>query len=74
MYVCRALSCAWPFAAPWTIARQAPLFMDFPGRNTEMGHHFLQAILPTQGSTRNSCVSFIARQILTTEPPGTPHV
>ena len=73
--VCCALSCAWLFATPWTVAHQAPLFMDFSGRNTGMGHHFLlQGILPTQGSTCNSCVSCIGRQILTTEPHGKPHI
>ena len=25
-----ALSCVWLFATPWTVARQAPLFMEFP--------------------------------------------
>ena len=34
-----------------TIAHQAPLFMDLPGKNTGMGCHFLfQEIFPTQGS------------------------
>ena len=75
MYVCCTLSCAWLFATPWTVAHQAPLFMDFPGRNTGMGHHFLlQGILPTQGSTCNSCVYCIGRQILTNEPHGKPHI
>ena len=33
----------------WTAAWQAPLFMGFPGKNTEMGCHFLlQGIFPTQ--------------------------
>ena len=26
---------------PWTIAPQAPLSMDFPGKNTGVGCHFL---------------------------------
>ena len=34
-------------ATPWTVARQAPLAMDFPGKNTGMGCHFL-----LQGSSR----------------------
>ena len=29
------------FAAPWTVAGQAPLSMDFPGKNTGVGCHFL---------------------------------
>ena len=34
-------------ATPWTVARQAPLAMDFPGKNTGIGCHFL-----LQGSSR----------------------
>ena len=34
----------------WTVACLAPLSMDFPGKNTEVGcHFFLQGIFPTQG-------------------------
>ena len=29
------------FATPWTIARQAPLSMDSPGKNTGVGCHCL---------------------------------
>ena len=37
-------------ATPWAVARQAPLSMDFPGKNTRVGSHFLlQGIFPTQG-------------------------
>ena len=35
------LSRVGPFAAPWIVAHQAPLFMDSPGRNTGMGCHAL---------------------------------
>ena len=36
---------------PWTIARQAPLSMGFPGENIGVGCHFLlQGIFHTQGS------------------------
>ena len=39
------------FAIPWTVARQAPLSMDSPGKNTGVGCHFLfQGIFPTQVS------------------------
>ena len=39
------------FATPWPAACQAPLSMNFPGKNTGVGCHFLlQAIFPTQGS------------------------
>ena len=35
----------------WMVARQAPLSMGFPGKNTGVGCHFLlQGIFPTQGS------------------------
>ena len=38
------------FVTPWTEAHQAPLSMDFPGKNTGMGCHFLlQEVFPTQG-------------------------
>ena len=37
-------------ATPWTVACQSPLSMDFPGKNTVVGCHFLlQRIFPTQG-------------------------
>ena len=45
-------------ATPWTIACWAPLFMDFLGKNTGVGCHFLlQGII-------------LAGGLLTTEPPG----
>ena len=38
-------------AIPWTVACQAPLFGDFPGKNTGVGCCFLlQGIFLTQGS------------------------
>ena len=38
------------FATLWLIARQAPLFMGFPGKNTGMGcHALLGGIFPAQG-------------------------
>ena len=38
-------------ATPWTVALQAPLSMDFPGKNAGVGCHFLlQGIFLTQGS------------------------
>ena len=37
-------------ATLWTVAHQAALFMEFPGKNTGVGCHFLlQGIFPTQG-------------------------
>ena len=39
------------FAAQWTVAHQAPLPWDSPGKNTGVGcHALLQGIFPTQGS------------------------
>ena len=38
------------FATPWTVAYQAPLSMEFSGKNIRAGcHFFLQGIFPTQG-------------------------
>ena len=30
------------FATPWTVAYQDPLSMEFPGKNTGVGCHFLR--------------------------------
>ena len=36
---------------PWTVTHQAPLPLEFPGKNTGVGSHsLLQGIFPTQGS------------------------
>ena len=38
------------FATPWTVARQIPLSMGFPGKNIGVGFYFLfQGIFPAQG-------------------------
>ena len=57
---------------PWTVAHQAPLSRDFPGKDTGVGCHFLfQGILLTQGSNLSL---LYCRQILycwaTWEAPG----
>ena len=45
--VCSAVSNS---EAPWTVVHQTPLSWNFPGKNTEVGYHFLlQGIVPTQG-------------------------
>ena len=45
----QSLSCVWLFVAPWTVAHQAPLSMEF-SRQTGVGCHFLfKGILTTQG-------------------------
>ena len=46
--------CAWSVVsysvALWTVAHQAPLQWDSPGKNTGVGcHAFLRGIFPTQG-------------------------
>ena len=57
------------FVTPWTVAHQAPLSMDFPGKNTGVGCHFLlQGIFPTQGS--NLRLLHWQASSFTTEPPG----
>ena len=44
------LSRVWLFVALWTVARQAPLSWDSPGKNTGVGSHSLhREIFPTQG-------------------------
>ena len=46
----RVLSHVQLFAIPQTVARQAPLSMGSPGKNTGVGCHFLlQGIFLTQG-------------------------
>ena len=48
-------SCVQLFAALWSVAQQARMSMDSPGKNTGMGFHaLLQGIFPTQGS--NPCL------------------
>ena len=39
------------FVTLWTVVREAPLSMDFPGKNTGVGSHsLLQGIFPNQES------------------------
>ena len=52
-------------ATPWTIARQAPLSMDSPGKNAGVGRRaLLQGILPTQGWNPHLLRLLHCRQIL----------
>ena len=45
-----SLSPVWRCASPWTIAGQAPVSRNFPGKTIRVGCQFLlQGILPTQG-------------------------
>ena len=48
---CSSLSHVWLFATPWTVARQCPLSMDSPDKNTGVGNHsLLHGIFSTQQS------------------------
>ena len=50
MHVLSRFSCVRLFVNQCTVAFQAPLSMDFPGKNTGVGcHTFLQVIFPIQG-------------------------
>ena len=63
-------------AIPWTIARQAHLPWDSPGKNTGVGcHALLQGIFPTQGSNL-SLLPLLHWQMgsLPLVPPGKPLV
>ena len=56
----------WP---PWTVARQAPLSLEFPGKNTGVGSHsLLQGIFLTQRSNL-LLLNWQAGSLLS-EPPG----
>ena len=50
LYCCLVAMSCLTFATPRTVARQAPPSMDFPGKDTGVGCHFLlQGIFQTQG-------------------------
>ena len=54
-YMLSCFSCVLLFAILWTVAYQAPLPWDFPGKNTGVGCcALLQGIFPTQES--NPCL------------------
>ena len=51
LLLCCVVTLSNSFETPWTVARQAPLSMEFPSKNTGVGCHFLlQGIFLTQGS------------------------
>ena len=59
------------FVTPWTVAHQAPLPWDPPGKNTGVGCCFLhQGIFLTQGSSLRLLCLLHCRWIFTTETPG----
>ena len=54
---CWFLSCIQLFVTPWTVAHQAPLSWNSPGKNAGMSSHsFLKEILLTWGSNLCSLV------------------
>ena len=60
-----ALSHVQLLVTPWTVACQLPLSIEFLGKNTGVGCHFLlQGIFLTQELNLDLCVSCIGRQIL----------
>ena len=72
MCVCaQLLSHVWLFGTPQTVARQTSVGV-FPGRNTEVGYHFLpQEIFLSWGSHLLLLPSpALAGRFFTTEPPG----
>ena len=46
----KSLSCVRLFTTPWTVAYQAPLSMDFPGKSTGVGCHCLLWLLRAEGN------------------------
>ena len=67
----QSLSCIWLFAAPWTVACQAPLSMGFYRQEYWSGLPFLSLRdLPHQGSKQ--CL-LNAGGFFTTEPPVKAH-
>ena len=69
--VCVSLSCVWLSANPWTVARQAPPFMDFSGQEYWNGWPFHSSgDLPDPGIELGSPV--LKADSLLSEPPGKP--
>ena len=66
--LCAVFSCfsrVQYLVTPWTVAPQAPLPWDFPGKNTEVACHvLLQGIFLTQGSNLSLPCLLHCRQIL----------
>ena len=64
-----ALGHAWIFATPSTVALWLLCPWNSAGKNTGVGCHFLQRMLPTQGL--NPCL-LLADRSITTVPPRSP--
>ena len=69
-----SLSCVQCFVTPWTVAHQAPLFMEIsPGKNIGVGcHALLQGMFPTQGS--NPGLSHCSWLFYQLSHEGSPHL
>ena len=66
------LPCVQLFATPWTVARQAPLSMEFPRQEYWSGLPFPSpGDLPDPGIEPASPA--LAGRFYTTKPPGKPH-
>ena len=72
----QSLSRVWLFEAPRPVACQAPLPMDYPGKNTGVGCHFLlQGIFPTQGLNSHLLwLLYWQARFFTIESPGKPFI
>ena len=65
-----AKSCRF-FASLWTVTRQAPLSMGFPGKNTGIGCHFLlQGIFPSHGMSPALAAGFFTTSATWEAPSG----
>ena len=70
--VCESLRRVWLFVTPWTVARQAPLFMGFSRQEYQSGLPFLSpGDLPGPGTEARSPA--LQADSLLSEPPGEPH-
>ena len=70
------LSCVWLFATPWTVAHQAPLFMEFSRKEYWSGLSFPPpGDLSNPGIQPSSLVSpALAGRFFTTAPLGKPTI
>jgi len=61
------------FGTPWTVACQAPLSMEFSGKDTGVGSHFqFQEIFLTQLEPVSLMSSALAGGFFTPAPPRSP--
>ena len=58
------LICVWPFMTLWTVAHQAPLFMEFSRQEYWSGLPFPRGSSGSRDWTYISCISCIGRRVL----------